>query len=548
MKLNGIDLIYFNQRPAKFKWDFGNLVASGFSIDKVNYEINQQKRNKSDWILFWDFSNGEPNIEYINTLISGNAHIYHAGLLFGLDKLPSSLDYILPNWVLILNADSSIQSTSWKITPRACLINYRVINSVGLFDSKYNSLDYAFLDYGFKSIQLGIISRYDASLLSQKKYIKKINIIKNDELYFIKNNFSSKWQIWAMIRICFNNIINYKDIIDYISIFRSLPSNKYDFVRLPLSTENNQKDKNPKQLKVSIIIPTLNRYKYLNNLLIQLNIQDILPFEVMIIDQTSDIEKENIIIDKYENLNLIVLYLDQPGQSTARNLALQKCSGDYVLFCDDDIEVEKDFIKSHLQNICKYNEVISCGTVTEVKSTKRDERVNPRVSAVFPGGNTLLPKKYLFNSGLFDAAFDRGMRADKDLGIRLYLSGYLLLLDPTINVLHHKADIGGLRMHNQRKITYAESRKNIFHINLPSISDFYISFRYFSDRQHKEMFYHSILGLFAIHGQKYKIILQSLFSLLLLPIFLGIIYRRRTIAKTMLNRYPEIPVMEITDH
>ena len=245
-----------------------------------------------------------------------------------------------------------------------------------------------------------------------------------------------------------------------------------------------------------------------------------MPFEVIIVDQTNDSERKNIVIDKYDKLNIIVLTIDEPGQSTARNLALQTCSGDYVLFCDDDIEVGKDFIESHLLNIYEYDEVISCGTVTEVNSLIKGDSLHTRISAVLPGGNTLLPKKYLFDSGLFDIAFDKGMRADKDLGIRLYLSGHLLLLDPTINVLHHRAAVGGLRMHNQRKITYAESRKNIFKINLPSISDFYISFRYFSSKQNKELFYHSILGLFSIHGKKYKIIMQSMFSLLLLPIFI----------------------------
>ena len=131
------------------------------------------------------------------------------------------------NWLLILNADNSIQSTSWKLTPYACLIRSRIINDIGLFNTGYNSIEYAFLDYGYKCIQLGIIIRYDPSLLLHNNYIKKIKTIHNDEKYYVKNNFSYKWQMWVIIRTYLHNLFNYNSVF-------SIPSDKkYNMASIP---------------------------------------------------------------------------------------------------------------------------------------------------------------------------------------------------------------------------------------------------------------------------------------------------------------------------
>ena len=144
-------------------------------------------------------------------------------------------------------------------------------------------------------------------------------------------------------------------------------------------------------------------------------------------------------------------------------------------------------------------------------------------------------------SGLFDIAFDKGMRADRDLGIRLYLNGFLLLLDPSNVVLHHKAKDGGLRTHNQRKITFFGSRQKITILHIPSVSEFYLSRRYFSTKQNREIFWLAIIGTFAYHGNKIKGVFQIIFSLLMLPRTIWIINKRRKEAEEMLDNFPIIP-------
>ncbi len=90
---------------------------------------------------------------------------------------------------------------------------------------------------------------------------------------------------------------------------------------------------------------------------------------------------------------------------------------------------------------------------------------------MFPTNNTMLRRSALERSGLFDLAFDRGSRADHDLGMRLHLAGAALVYDPDVEVYHHHAPIGGLRTHGARTVTRASARRSLTQRNLPSVTE-----------------------------------------------------------------------------
>ena len=123
----------------------------------------------------------------------------------------------------------------------------------------------------------------------------------------------------------------------------------------------------------------------------------------------------------------------------------------------------------------------------------------------------------------------------------MYLSGKLLYFNPRIRVFHHRSPTGGLRTYNQRNVTYDMSRKKLFIISTPSISEFYQSLRYFSIEQNREMIWSSILGTFANHGNKTIKLLQIVISTLYLPRILWLIRKKTLIAKKWLNHFPQIP-------
>src|SRR6185295_13694100 len=138
----------------------------------------------------------------------------------------------------------------------------------------------------------------------------------------------------------------------------------------------------------------------------------------------------------------------------------------------------------------RFRNDVSCGVADEDGAGPLPAAFRlTRTSDVFPTNNSMIRKSALAGSGLFDLAYDRGARADADLGMRLYLAGHLMVLNSDIHVLHRHAPSGGLRTHGARVITYASSRKRIWHRHVPATTEIYLARRYFSAAQVREMFW-----------------------------------------------------------
>jgi len=249
--------------------------------------------------------------------------------------------------------------------------------------------------------------------------------------------------------------------------------------------------------------------------------------------------------EEFEDLPLKLFYLEKAGQCSSRNLGLQAVTGEWILFLDDDDEVPPELIEAHLGGALALGTRVSNGVahVPEEGELPKDYSI-VRVSGVFPTNNTLVHRDVLLRSGLFDLAYDRGQRADGDLGMRVYLTGELMVLNPEAWVVHHHAPSGGLRKHKARVVTYASSRKYLTHRNLASVWDLYLAKRYFTSDQVRETLWLDVLGTFSIRGNRSRKLLKALISLACLPHTLWLLRRRAFQAEEMLTRYPQIPTLQ----
>jgi glycosyltransferase involved in cell wall biosynthesis len=252
---------------------------------------------------------------------------------------------------------------------------------------------------------------------------------------------------------------------------------------------------------VSVVIPTVDRYPWLATVLRQLGTQTIAPDEVLVVDQTPVERRQDPAADAPAGLPLRVLVSEVAGQCTARNLALAAATGDTVLFLDDDDELPPDLLERHLARLAQTRADANCGTALEPGEHELDRSFRRvRTSDVFPTNNTLLRRAALAESGLFDLAFDRGERADHDLGTRLYLSGQRLVLDPGAEVIHHHAPRGGLRSHAARVSTYRASRSSTLARQRLAPTEVYLWRRYFRPDQVDEAIRLRLLGTFSRRG------------------------------------------------
>lgn len=101
---------------------------------------------------------------------------------------------------------------------------------------------------------------------------------------------------------------------------------------------------------ISLIIPTMNRPESLFSTLESISKSFYKPNEIVIIDQSNNDKSqsmiENKIKDEFINIGIKVKYifLQQPSLTKARNIGIDNCDNDIIIFMDDDVEVNNDTI------------------------------------------------------------------------------------------------------------------------------------------------------------------------------------------------------------
>jgi GT2 family glycosyltransferase len=96
---------------------------------------------------------------------------------------------------------------------------------------------------------------------------------------------------------------------------------------------------------VSVLVPTRNRPDDLRTFLRSLVTQTRKPEELVIVD-SSDQPIEAIVREGLEGSGIVLLYgRSEPGTSLQRNIAVGMAHGDILVFCDDDVVLERDCIE-----------------------------------------------------------------------------------------------------------------------------------------------------------------------------------------------------------
>lgn len=234
--------------------------------------------------------------------------------------------------------------------------------------------------------------------------------------------------------------------------------------------------------KASIIIPTFNKRQRLVLTLEAFNNQNISldSFEVIIIDDGSTDGTKEMLENFKSKYYLQYAYQKNQGRSVARNTGIQMSKGDIIIFCDDDLIVENNFVEEHLKEHATnpncvvhgriYNlsylkffkdpisgelypglesEKISKEFIQQYLLTKEDlislDRVRKQKKLTFfekliystfenekvdfqwlsfTGGNVSCSKKLLIEAGLFDESFGKKWGCeDLELGYRLHQMG-----------------------------------------------------------------------------------------------------------------------------
>jgi glycosyltransferase involved in cell wall biosynthesis len=104
-------------------------------------------------------------------------------------------------------------------------------------------------------------------------------------------------------------------------------------------------------MKISVIIPTLNRDSFLNQCLISLANQDfsVDQYEILVLDNGSTDRTQQItenIIQQNPNHNIRYICEPEPGLLSGRHCGALEAQGEICIFVDDDIEADPDWLNA----------------------------------------------------------------------------------------------------------------------------------------------------------------------------------------------------------
>lgn len=100
-------------------------------------------------------------------------------------------------------------------------------------------------------------------------------------------------------------------------------------------------------LPISIVIPTLNRPKTLSDTLQSYLQADYLPQQIVVVDQSRSMETKDACShatppQAIGGSTITYIHLDKPSSTTSRNVGIDACTQEYIIFSDDDINVYSD--------------------------------------------------------------------------------------------------------------------------------------------------------------------------------------------------------------
>jgi len=189
---------------------------------------------------------------------------------------------------------------------------------------------------------------------------------------------------------------------------------------------------------VSIAICTFNRAGYLRDTLNDLALQTEDPrrFEILVINNNSTDSTESVcsaFANKRDHLQFKMVTEEKQGLSHARNRAFREAESSLILYIDDDVHLEPDFVKQALHSIHEMPQLKCSGGRIYVSFDDADpdwipselmpmfglhdlgDNIKPYPGSNFPrGGNMIIHKELFEKAGLFDP--DLGRTGDRMMG------------------------------------------------------------------------------------------------------------------------------------
>ncbi len=343
------------------------------------------------------------------------------------------IKYTQPAWQFNLSPKSTGSFAS-------CYVDEKKIPT-GFLDERYKTKSAQLADAGYRLWNKGVLLQSTSAEINQLDQLQPPAL--KDEYTFLRKYWGTAWTVFALMLRIFTFKNMFRELQAFFSTAKVRRINPYSEPVAVGGYENFQAALIQLNPLVAVIIPTLNRYRYLQNVLDDLEKQTYKNFEVLVFDQSDDFEE--VFYEQF-SLNLKVHVQKEKLLWTARNNAVKATAAEYLLFFDDDSRVQPDWIAQHLKCIDFFKADISAGVSLATSGQKIPESYNYfRWADQFDSGNAMVKRDVFKKTGLFDEQFNGQRMGDGEFGFRAYINGFKSISNPLAARVHLKAGSGGLR-------------------------------------------------------------------------------------------------------
>lgn len=349
----------------------------------------------------------------------------------------SFIKYVQPGWYFNVKPKANIFSTVYYHP------NYLPVEGTNGIeeDAKYQTTTARYADMGFRLWNNGFLlscTQQQATAIEQMP-----PLCLTDEYRFVCKYWGKHWAMMALVVRLISLKNPFKEIVAFTKNVAVKREPLHTHIKAYPAYQNFVSPLVAAQPKVSVIIPTLNRYEYLQDVMQDLEKQTWKNFDVIVIDQS---ENFNEAFYKQFAVDIKVVQQKEKLLWTARNHAVKMSNANYLLFFDDDSRVEPDWIEQHMKTIDFFEADISAGVSLAVIGAKVPKSYSFfRWADQFDSGNALVKREVFEKIGLFDLQFNKERMGDGEFGLRAYINGLKSVSNPYAKRVHLKVPSGGLR-------------------------------------------------------------------------------------------------------
>jgi glucosyl-dolichyl phosphate glucuronosyltransferase len=233
-------------------------------------------------------------------------------------------------------------------------------------------------------------------------------------------------------------------------------------------------------VRVSLVLPTLDRPQAIYNLLRHVEHQTVAPHEIIIVDQSALLDER---VASYAAATPRVRHhrIVERGLPNARNVGVGLATGDVVLFLDDDSIPDPDLIRFHAEAYAdpgvggvggRVQGGYDSGGVSIGKFRESDGKVVRNFGATIrcevdhlPGGNMSFRRDVFDRVGGFDKTYGgSSIGEETDFCLRARRAGVRFLFEPRASLEHLHLPTGGCRAPRFEDWLYWHSHNSVLFV------------------------------------------------------------------------------------